>query len=86
VKNRVADVLRMGAVSLLNSDSYPGARYRQLRRNARIPAVAVKAMARYLAVLVYRLLTQRQAGHRGAAHEGRCGRIPTRPFAEASQT
>jgi hypothetical protein len=30
VKNRVADVLRMGATSLLNSPSYLGARYRQL--------------------------------------------------------
>jgi len=61
VKNRVADVLRMGASSLLNSDSYLGAGYRHLRRNAKIPAVAVKAMARYLAVLVYRLLTKGQA-------------------------
>jgi len=61
VKNRVADVLRMGATSLLNSASYLGARYRQLRRNAKIPAVAVKAMARHLAVLVYRLLTKGQA-------------------------
>jgi len=61
VKNRLADVLRMGATSLLNSDSYLGARYRQLRRNAKIPAVAVKAMARHLAVLVYRLLTKGQA-------------------------
>lgn len=61
VKNRVADVLRMGAASLLHSDSYLGARYCQLRRNAQIPAVAVKAMARHLAVLVYRLLTKGQA-------------------------
>jgi transposase len=61
VKNRVPEVLRMGATSLLNSDSYLGARYRQLRRNAKIPAVAVKAMARYLAVLIYRLLTKGQA-------------------------
>ena len=61
MKNRVADVLRMGATSLLNSASYLGARYRQLRRNAKIPAVAVKAMARHLAVLVYRLLTKGQA-------------------------
>jgi transposase len=61
VNNRVADALRMGATSLLNSNSYLGARYRQLRRNAKIPAVAVKAMARYLAVLVYRLLTKGQA-------------------------
>ncbi len=61
VKNRVAAVLRMGATSLLNSDTYLGARYRHLRRNAKIPAVAVKGMARYLAVLVYRLFTKGQA-------------------------
>jgi transposase len=61
VKNRVADVLRMGAAALLNSNCYLGARYRQFRRNAKTPAVAVKAMARHLAVLVYRLLTKGQA-------------------------
>jgi transposase len=61
VKNRVADVLRMGATSLLRSDTYLGARYRHLRRKAKLPAVAVKAMARYLAVLVYRLMTKGQA-------------------------
>ena len=61
VKNRVADVLRMGASSLLNSDSYPGARYRHLRRTTNTPAIAVKATARYLAVLIYRLLTKGQA-------------------------
>jgi transposase len=102
VKNRVADVLRMGAASLLNSDSYLGARYRQLRRNARIPAVAVKAMARYLAVLVYRLLTKGQAWvDRGAAvfeqkrKQRAIAALHTKasaegfrlvPFAEASQT
>jgi transposase len=52
----------------LNSDSYLGARYRHLRRTTRVPAVAVKAMARHLAVLVYRLLTKGQAWvDRGAA-------------------
>ena len=61
VKNRVAEVLRMGATTLLNSQSYLGARYRHLRRNAKLPAVAVKAMARYLAVLVYRLAAQARA-------------------------
>lgn len=61
VKNRVADVLRMGASSLLNSDSYLGARYRHLRRTTKTPAIAVKATARYLAVLIYRLLTKGQA-------------------------
>jgi transposase len=68
VKSRVADVLRMGATSLLNSDSYLGARYRHLRRKTKTPAIAVKAMARYLAVLIYRLLTKGQAWvDRGAA-------------------
>lgn len=68
VKSRVAAVLRMGAEGLLHSDSYLGARYRQLRRNVKTPQVAVKAMARQLAVLVYRLLTKGQAWvDRGAA-------------------
>jgi transposase len=68
VKNRVAEVLRMGATSLLNSDSYLGARYRHLRRTTKAPSVAVKAMARYLAVLIYRLFTKGQAWvDRGAA-------------------
>jgi transposase len=61
VKNRVAEVLRMGATSLLESRCYLGARYRQLRRQAKVSAVAVKAMARYLGVLVYRLMTKGQA-------------------------
>jgi transposase len=102
VKNRVADVLRMGAVSLLNSHSCLGARYRQLRRHAKIPAAAVKAMARYLAVLVYRLLTKGQAWvDRGAAvfeqkrKQRAIAALHTKasaegfrlvPFAEASQT
>ena len=60
VRNRVANALRMGASSLLRSKSYLGARYRHLR--TRLGAVkAVKAMARYLACLVYRLLTRGQA-------------------------
>jgi transposase len=60
VKNRVANALRMGAESLSHSDTYLGARYRHLR--ARLGGLkAVKAMARYLACLVYRLLTKGQA-------------------------
>lgn len=60
VKNRVANALRMAAESLSHSDSYLGARYRHLR--ARLGGLkAVKAMARYLACLVYRLLTKGQA-------------------------
>jgi len=66
--NRVANALRMAAESLSRSDSYLGARYRNLR--ARLGGQkAVKAMARYLACLVYRLLTKGQAYvDRGAAY------------------
>jgi transposase len=66
--NRVAMALRMAAQSLSRSDSYLGARYRSLR--ARLGGLrAVKAMARYLACLIYRLLTRGQAYvDRGAAH------------------
>lgn len=67
-KNRVANALRMGAESLCRSDSYLGARYRRLR--GRMDGKkAVKAMARYLACLIYRLLTKGQDYiDRGAAH------------------
>jgi transposase len=67
-RNRVANALRMAAQSLCRSDSYLGARYRRLRARLDGP-VAVKAMARYLACLVYRLVTKGQAYvDRGAAH------------------
>jgi transposase len=67
-KNRVANALRMAAQALSRSNSYLGARYRHLR--ARLGGQkAVKAMARYLACLVYRLLTKGRAYvDRGAAH------------------
>jgi transposase len=68
VQNRVAMSLRMSASTLLNSKSYLGARYRHLRRQLPTYAAAVKAMAHYLARLVYRLLTKGQAWvDRGAA-------------------
>jgi len=68
VKNRVAQALRMAATTLLQSDTHLGARYRHLRRQLPTLAAAVKAMARYLAVLVYRLLTKGEAWmDRGAA-------------------
>jgi transposase len=67
-KNRVASALRMAAESLSRSDSYLGARYRQLRGRME-GKKAVKAMARYLACLVYRLLTKGQEYvDRGAAY------------------
>lgn len=67
-RQRVANALRMSAQSLSRSDSYLGARYRRLRARLDGP-VAVKAMARYLACLVYRMVTKGQAYvDRGAAH------------------
>jgi transposase len=55
--NRVLAALRMAATTLLNSDSYLGAKYRQLRMNKGAPK-AIKAMARQLACLIYRMLTK----------------------------
>jgi transposase len=61
VQNRVAAALRMGASTLRESRSYLGGRYRHLQRSLPSKASAVKAMAHYLALLVYRLLTKGQA-------------------------
>ena len=56
-KNRVATALRNAAESLARSDSYLGARYRHF--TGRLQGLkGVKAMAHYLALLVYRLLTK----------------------------
>jgi transposase len=57
-RNRVAQALRMAAESLHDSHSYLGARYRALRGRLRCGVKAVKAMARYLACLIYRMLTK----------------------------
>jgi transposase len=59
-KNRVADALRMAASTLRESDSYLGARFRCLRGRLG-PPIAIKAMAAYLARLIYRMLTRGQA-------------------------
>jgi transposase len=68
VKNRVGVALRMAATTLLDSDTYLGARYRYLRRQLPTFKSAAKAMAHYLAVLIYRLLTKGPAWvDRGAA-------------------
>jgi transposase len=65
---RVGQALRLSAQSLSRSNSYLGARYRSLRGRLG-PAKATKAMARYLACLVYRLLTKgKEYVDRGAAH------------------
>jgi transposase len=61
VQNRVAMSLRMAASTLRMSQSYLGARYRHLCNRLGSKASAVKAMARYLGVLVYRMLTKGQA-------------------------
>lgn len=67
-QNRVANALRNAAQSLHGSETYLGARYRQYR--SRMEGVtATKAMAKYLACLIYRMLTKGQAWvDRGAAH------------------
>ena len=68
VQSRVAVALRMGAESLWHSDSYLGARYRQLKAR-RGGLKATKGMARYLACLIYRLLKNGQEWvDRGAAY------------------
>jgi len=66
-RNRVANALRMAAESLCRSNSYLGARYRRLRIRLDGP-LAVKAMARYLACLVYRMVTKGQAYVDRGAH------------------
>jgi transposase len=58
-RNRVGGILRLAAISLLHSDSFLGARYRSLRTRLGAPK-AIKAMARYLACIVYRLFTKGQ--------------------------
>lgn len=68
VQNRIAVALRNAATTLLRSPSYLGARYRHLRNRLPSKAGAVKAMARYLGLLVYRMLTKGQLWvDRGAA-------------------
>ena len=58
-RNRVAGVLRLAAQTLLRSDSYLGARFRNLRTRLGAPK-ATKAMARYLACIIYRVFTKGQ--------------------------
>lgn len=60
VHNRTAEALRMAASTLAHSNSYLGARFRSLRSRLG-PARAIKAMAAYLARLIYRMLTKGQA-------------------------
>jgi transposase len=71
-RQRVATALRMAAQSLSRSNSYLGARYRRLRMRLDGPK-AVKAMARYLACLVYRMVTKGQAyiDHGAAYYESK---------------
>lgn len=66
--NRVTTALRNAAETLVRSDSYLGARYRHF--TARLEGLkGVKAMAHYLACLVYRLLTKGPSWvDRGAAY------------------
>lgn len=57
---RIMKGLRMAASSLLRSDSHLGAKYRHLRIRLGAPK-AIKAMARQLACIIYRLLTKGHA-------------------------
>lgn len=57
VKSRVGEALRMAATTLIESDSYLGARYRFLR-SYKEPRKAIKAMAAHFARLFYRMLTR----------------------------
>jgi hypothetical protein len=58
-KNRVTNALRVAASGLERSDSYLGTRFRHLRGRLG-PGKAIKAMAAYLARLIYRMLTRGQ--------------------------
>lgn len=60
MKNRAGEALRMAASTLTRSHSYLGARFRQLRSRLG-PSKAIKAMAAYLARLIYRMLTHGRA-------------------------
>jgi hypothetical protein len=74
VKNRVATALRGAANALLHSNSYLGARFRSLRTRRGAPK-AIKAMARYLACIIYRMFTRGQAWvDRGVYENGRAQR------------
>jgi transposase len=66
-RGRLNNAFRMAAEALHDSDSYLGGRYRSLR--VRLDGLkAVKAMARHLACVVYRLMTKGQEWvDRGAA-------------------
>ena len=55
VVNRAATALRLGASTLLKSQTYLGAQYRRLRSKLGAPK-AITAMAHRLARLVYRML------------------------------
>jgi len=68
VQNRVATALRVAATTLLRSTSYLGSKYRHLRNRLPSKKAAIKAMARCLGLLVYRMLTKGQTWvDRGAA-------------------
>jgi transposase len=71
VRNRVATALRGAANSLLHSDSYLGARFRSLRTRRGAP----KAMARYLACIIYRMFTRGQAFVDRGVQEYEDGRV-----------
>jgi len=60
VRNRVAIAFRNAAMTLKQSKSFLGARYRHLQMKLPSKTAATKAMGRYLAILVYRLMRNGQ--------------------------
>jgi transposase len=74
VLNRAANALRLGASTLLKSQTYLGAQYRRLRSRLGAPK-AITAMAHRLARLVYRMLKYgQQYVDKGAEHYERRNR------------
>ena len=73
--NRAATALRLGASTLLKSQTYLGALYRRLRSKLGAPK-AITAMAHRLAQLVYRMLKYAQQYVEGYVADA----WPSRPF------
>jgi hypothetical protein len=76
---------RMAATTLLHSKSYLGGWYRHLRRQLPSYAAAIKAMARCLAVLVYRADESFWRGLNGPARLGASVTAPRGVVPSAAQ-
>ena len=70
VLNRAANALRLGASTLLKSQTYLGAQYRRLRGRLGAPK-AITAMAHRLARFVYRMLKNEETANNKSSFSGR---------------